>query len=319
MAGTAGDGRLSNRRFYDILTVLKEMILTGKIWENTGGMHVRNGIEGKHVFLIALSMVLLYVLSVLCFAEVLMPETGKKVKKDGSLSIDYSHMDEGYVMVKGVKSKKKQKLLVKYGKNAELRYDINSSGNYEVLPLQYGNGKYTFTLVENMSGKKYSQSGKTTLTAKMKDENRAFLYPNQYVSYTRETEAVLKATELCKDLKDPTPTEIAKTVCGFVKKSFAYDYMKANRVKKDDTKGMMPSIDECWKKRMGVCQDLSAVTCAMLRSQGVPAKLMIGDLKKLYHAWVVLVIDGEEKRFDPTAEIENKKYKKTDYTLERYY
>ena len=82
---------------------------------------------------------------------------------------------------------------------------------------------------------------------------------------------------------------------------------------------MMPSIDECWKKRMGVCQDLSAVTCAMLRSQGVPAKLMIGDLKKLYHAWVVLVIDGEEKRFDPTAEIENKKYKKTDYTLERYY
>lgn len=295
------------------------MIPPEKIRENAGGMHVKKVIGGKPVFLIILLLVLLSFFSFLCFAEVLMPETGKKVKKDGGLSIDYSHMDEGYVMVKGAKSKKKQKLLVKFGKNAELRYDINSSGNYEVLPLQYGNGKYTFTLVENMSGKKYSQSGKTTLTAKMKDESRAFLYPNQYVSYTRDTEAVKKAEELCRDLKNPTATEIAKAVCGFVKKNFSYDYMKANKVKKDDTKGMMPAIDDTWEKRMGVCQDLSAVTCAMLRSQGVPAKLMIGDLKKLYHAWVVLIIDGEEKRFDPTAEIENKKYKKNDYTLERYY
>ena len=65
--------------------------------------------------------------------------------------------------------------------------------------------------------------------------------------------------------------------------------------------------------------DLSAVTVAMLRSQGVPAKLMIGSRKNGYHSWVVLILNGEEKRFDPTAELEGKKYTKTDYTIERYY
>ena len=278
---------------------------------------MRRSIEWKHVVTVGFLFVLLYMLFTLCFAEVLMPQTGKKTKKDGSLTIDCSNISEGYVMVKGVKSKKKQKLLVKYGKEAELRYDLNGSASYEVIPLQYGNGKYTFTLVQNVSGKKYSQSGKLSLTAKMPDETRAFLYPNQYVDYTPETDAVVKAIDLCRDMKDQT--EIAKTICGFVKKNFTYDYLKANTVKSDDTKGLMPQIDDCWNKRMGVCQDLSAVTVAMLRSQGVPAKLMIGNLRDLYHAWVVTYINGEEKRFDPTAELEGKKYKKTDYTLERYY
>ncbi len=58
----------------------------------------------------------------------------------------------------------------------------------------------------------------------------------------------------------------------------------------------------------------------MLRSQGVPAKLVIGFLKKrTYHAWVSIIINGEEQRFDPTASIEGQKYKKGDYTIERYY
>ncbi len=266
---------------------------------------------------VSLLLLLLFVLCVLCFAEVLMPSAGKTKKKDGALTIDCSHMSEGYVMVKGAKSSKKQKLIVKSGKNAELQYDLNGKGNYEVLPLQYGNGKYTFTLYENVSGKKYSQSGKIALTAKMKDPARAFLYPNQYVDYTPETSAVRKAGELCQDMTDPA--EIAKTICAYVKNHFTYDYLKANSIKTNDTKGMMPQIDETWEKRAGVCQDLSAVTVAMLRSQGVPAKLMIGNLRNGYHSWVVLILNGEEKRFDPTAELEGKKYKKNDYTVERYY
>ncbi|MBR2822142.1 MAG: transglutaminase domain-containing protein [Clostridia bacterium] len=277
---------------------------------------MKKSLNGKQTLLAAVSLALVYLICVLSFAEVLMPQTGKKTKKNGSLVVDISNMDEGYVMVRGKKSKKKQKLVVKTGKQ-ELRYDINSSGNYEVIPLQYGNGKYTFSLFENMSGNKYSQAGQVSLTAKMTDPNRAFLYPNQYVDYTPDTEAVKKAAELCEGLTEQA--EIAKVICNFVRKNFAYDYMKANSVKKNDTKAMMPSIDDTWKKHMGVCQDLSALTVAMLRSQGVPAKLMIGDRKDVYHAWVVAIVDGDEKRFDPTAELEGKKYKKSEYTLERYY
>ena len=277
---------------------------------------MRKPLNRKQTFLIVVSLALVYVICFLSFAEVLMPKAGKQTKKNGSLVLDVSNMNEGYVLAKAAKSKKKQKLVVKTGKK-QLQYDLNSKGNYEVIPLQYGNGKYTFTLFENVSGKKYSQSGTVSISAKMKDPNRAFLYPNQYVDYTAKTEAVLKATELCKGVTEPA--EIAKIICNFVRKSFAYDYLKANSVKTNDTKGMMPAIDDTWNKHMGVCQDLSAVAVAMLRSQGVPAKLMIGDRKNVYHAWVSVIIDGDEKRFDPTAELEGKKYKKTDYTLERFY
>jgi transglutaminase-like putative cysteine protease len=70
---------------------------------------------------------------------------------------------------------------------------------------------------------------------------------------------------------------------------------------------------------MGICQDLSAMTCAMLRSQGVPARLMIGTLGvNTYHAWVMAVVNGEDKFFDPTAEL-NASSKTDTYTTERYY
>ena len=107
---------------------------------------MKRAMDWKRVLPVISLIALLFALCVLSFGDVLMPETGKTKKKDGDLTIDCSHMDEGYVMIKGVKSKKKQKLLVKFGKNAELRYDLNSKGEYITIPLQYGNGKYEISL-----------------------------------------------------------------------------------------------------------------------------------------------------------------------------
>ena len=41
----------------------------------------------------------------------------------------------------------------------KLTYDLNTSGDYEVFPLQLGDGSYTVELFENVSGKKYSAEG----------------------------------------------------------------------------------------------------------------------------------------------------------------
>jgi transglutaminase-like putative cysteine protease len=109
--------------------------------------------------------------------------------------------------------------------------------------------------------------------------------------------------------------EIFKTVCNYVTSNFVYDYIKSVTVKP----GMLPDIDGCWKNKMGICQDLSAMTCAMLRCQGIPARLMIGTVgANNYHAWVVAVVDGEERFFDPTAELQASNKNDT-YTTERYY
>ena len=65
-------------------------------------------------------------------------------------------------------------------------------------------------------------------------------------------------------------------------------------------------------------QDLSAVMVCMLRTQGIPARLMIGYADKQYHAWVEADVNGKECFFDPTAALSAISRVK-EYTIERYY
>ena len=100
-------------------------------------------------------------------------------------------------------------------------------------------------------------------------------------------------------------------------KNFEYDFIKSVTVA--GSTGMLPDIEYCWTNRMGICQDLSAMTCAMLRSQGVPARLIIGQLGSgTAHAWVLAVVNGEDVFFDPTAEL-NASNKADTYTTLRWY
>ena len=270
---------------------------------------------GKARFIVCVALILVVCAALVAAAIGLnLPQaSGKTVKKDGKLTIDCSNMSEGYIMVKtNKKSSKRMKVQVATA-GAKLNYDLNNTGEYEVFPLQFGSGKYQVSLFENASGKKYSKEGTVKLSVKMDNELSCFLYPNQYVSYNENTECVKYAQTLCKDMTDQK--EIFKAVCNYVTSNFVYDYIKSVTVKP----GLLPDIDECWKNKMGICQDLSAMTCAMLRSQGIPARLMIGTVgANNYHAWVVAVVDGEERFFDPTAELQASNKNDT-YTTERYY
>ena len=255
--------------------------------------------------------------AVFALSDVLMPEaSGKKVltDKNKKLVVDASHADQGYVMVKAPKTKTKLKIKVTTS-GADLQYDINGKGEYEVYPLQLGRNNYTITLYAKSDNGKYGKIGSVKVAANMKDELSCFLYPNQYVNYKADSPCVLKAIELCKGMKDQK--EIYNTICTFIKKNFVYDCIKSVTVA--NSSGMLPDIEYCWNNKMGICQDLSALTCAMLRSQGVPARLIIGRLGSgTAHAWVLAVVNGEDVFFDPTAEL-NASSKAETYTTERWY
>ena len=239
------------------------------------------------------------------------PQTGKKTKSDDRLSIDYSHMDEGYVMVRARKTDLRMQLTVKHG-NDSVSYEINGDGDYETIPLQFGNGSYRFTL--NIAQKKGSNrcvsSGSITLKCTMADELSCFLYPNQYVNYDVDSPGVKKAQELCRGLSKPR--DIVRKIRSYVKMVYRKDYVKIATIRANDIMNMLPDIAAAWKTKMGVCQDVSALACAMLRSQGIPAKLAIGSADGNWHAWVVYVIDGESRMFDPLDSARN-------YQAERYY
>ena len=237
--------------------------------------------------------------------------SGKKTKSDGSLTINIEHASEGYIEACGEETSKRLRLRVT--KDDEmLTYDLNGEGEYETFPLQFGSGKYTFTLYRNTSGSRYSQEGRVTVKAELESEDAPFLCPNQYVNYETGSELETAALTLCKTLN--TQQEKYEAVCNYVTTQFAYDYITAVTNKP----GQLPDVEKCFSRRMGVCQDLSAVTVSMLRVVGVPAKLVIGYADENYHAWVTAWFDGEEVLFDPTVELQGMGRPKS-YTVERYY
>ena len=266
------------------------------------------------VGLVMLLLLLLLALGAVAQAsssDAVWPESsGESVQTDGKLVVDASHADLGYVMC-CVSAPTNHGLKVRMVYNgAQLTYDLDNEGDYEVFPLQLGSGDYEFALFENVSGSKYSSEGKVTLSVKLTNENNPFLVPNQYVNYVRDTNAVLKSDELA------TQGEVYKTVCDFMTNEFQYDFARAQMISQGKL-SLLPDIPNSFDARSGVCQDLSAIMVCMLRVQGIPAKLMIGYADKYYHAWTVALVDGKEVFFDPTAAIGCMNAKQ--YTIERFY
>ena len=229
--------------------------------------------------------------------------------KSGDAVIDYSNAKDGYVMVKWTGGAVKIAVQVTGPNNAEkYTYYPRTDGNYDVLPLSDGNGTYKFTMLKNVSGTKYSQVLATSISVSLADNLAPFLRPNQYVNYTASSEAVKKAQDLVKNAGDNLGK--VQAVYNWVVTNLSYDYDKAATVKS----GYIPDLDNIMQVRKGICFDYAALMSAMLRSQGVPVKMVFGYTSTgEYHAWInvwseksgwmdsVIYFDGNTwKLMDPT-------------------
>ena len=212
--------------------------------------------------------------------KLLMPEaSGEKTKKNAKAIIDYSNLEDGYVMVKFTgKTEKRLKARVK-GPTTTYTYDL-TPGDWATYPLSDGNGKYQFAVYENVSGTKYSTVLAADQTVKLADEFAPFLRPNQYVDYSESSKSIAKAKELTKDITDPLK-QVA-VIYDFVVKNLTYDRQKAATVKS----GYVPVLDTVLETKKGICFDYAALMTGMLRSQGIPCKMVFGYAGTAYHAWI---------------------------------
>lgn len=246
-----------------------------------------------------------------CAAALVWPEaSGDKTLKKGGTTIDASHVQDGYIMVKQKKSSKRLKFRVSRGDD-QVTYDLNGEGDYEVFPLQFGDGTYKLVVYKQVSGNQYSQASSQSLKVELTDPNAPYLCPNQYVWYTEESETVQKSRELCENLS--SDSEKVETVYAYVAGHITYDYMRALTVQS----GYLPDVDQVLSDGMGICFDYAALMCCMLRVQGIPAQLVIGYADEAYHAWNSVYVDGEWKRYDATAKAANMSVGQ--YTTERWY
>ncbi len=213
---------------------------------------------------------------------------GSEVYSNEKAVVDASNKAEGYVMVKytgGVDTR--IKVLITGPSGTTYNYNLNNKGNYEVFPFSDGDGSYTIGVYQNTAGTKYSTAYKATVSVKMKNAFAAFLHANQYVNFTSNSQAVKLAAQLTAG-KSGT-LEKVDAVYEYVIKNIAYDYDRAATVQS----GYLPNIDDVLVKKKGICFDYAAVMSAMLRSLGIPTKLVVGYCGTAYHAWINVYVEGQ--------------------------
>ena len=238
---------------------------------------------------------------------VLEPEASGELEKrcdDGI--IDYSHTEDGYVMVCYTgETEQRLKVLVK-GPEITYAYDL-PAGEWTTFPLSDGNGSYNVGMYINVTGNKYAVVMTADFAVDLSDEFAPFLRPNQYVNYIHAPNTVQLGAELTVGIEHPL--EKVAAVYDHVIHSFAYDYEKAATVQS----GYLPDLDSVLAEEKGICFDYAALMTAMLRSQNVPCKLVVGYAGTVYHSWIsvwteengwidgAIFFDGNTwKRMDPT-------------------
>ena len=212
--------------------------------------------------------------------------SGVNVKKNTKAVIDYSNLKDGYVMAQyTAKTSNRLKAQVK-GPSTTYTYNL-TAGEWVSFPLSDGNGSYKITVYENVRGNSYASVLSLTTTVTLADEFAPFLHSNQYVDFDAAPKSVAKAAELVGERTDAL--EKVEVVYDFVVKGMTYDKKLAKTVKS----GYLPVLDEVLEKKSGICFDYAALMTGMLRSQGVPCKLVVGYAGTAYHAWISVWSEGE--------------------------
>lgn len=200
---------------------------------------------------------------------------------ENGVQIDTSHLSEGYVAVRATAQGKLKFLLSSDSSTLQYSYLLPSDGSTAIIPLQLGDGNYEFAVCKNIEGTKYSYLYRQSAQVTLSDEFQPFLRPSIYVNYSSDSACVKKATELASHAN--TEMDVVTSIYNFIVENISYDKNKAKTIGTD----YFPNPDETLQSQTGICVDYAALAAAMLRSQGIPTKLITGYVapNNLYHAW----------------------------------
>lgn len=198
--------------------------------------------------------------------------------------LDESAMAQGYLAMKA-QSENTLKFQISLG-DMTYTYTVPGDNSETILPLNMGSGSYTLRLLENIGDDKYAGLWTDTCQVTLEDEFEPFLRPSQMVKYSADSQCVALAKELAASCR--TDAEIAAAIYQYVVKHIRYDKQKAADVQP----GYLPDPDETLDSGKGICFDYASLTAAMLRSVGIPCKLITGYVDgSLYHAWNMFYLE----------------------------
>ncbi|MDR2196792.1 MAG: transglutaminase-like domain-containing protein [Coriobacteriales bacterium] len=207
-------------------------------------------------------------------------QPGSATTGDENAILDYSNASEGYVCAASRLDDTLVKVLVDAPDGTQYQYSIKQEDSYITIPLSAGSGTYLMGVYEHVTGETYAALFSQEISVEIADENRPFLYPNQYVDFAAGDQSV----QLGQQVTDGAFTEVdaADDIYMWVVENISYDYDKAAEVQP----GYLPNNDDTLAAGKGICFDFASLTASMMRSQRLPTKLEIGYAGEAYHAWI---------------------------------
>lgn len=235
-----------------------------------------------------------------------MPKTGDKVISGDNAEADYSYAAEGYISAMYSGSASAAKIRITCG---DVRYDHDlTPGKREFFPLM-GSGSYNVKIYEHVSGGDFAKLADGNFEANISSNVSTYLYPNKYVDFDSNSQCVKKAAEVCAGITDDV--EKIAEIFSYVTENISYDKNLAATVKS----GYVPYPDNTLSSGKGICFDYTSLFAAMCRSQGIPARLVIGYAEpEIYHAWNEVYTD-ETGWITPELFLKKKGYNITDATF----
>ena len=202
--------------------------------------------------------------------RVLVPEApGSDTLGSSPLTLDVSNITQGYFAAQSDSADLVTSLQITAPTGVLYSYFIEPGEN-AVIPFTEGDGDYTVVGYQQIQGDQYAALYSETLTVELENEFLPFLYPNQYVNFSPDSEASKLALSMVSE--NTSDIDALKQIYNYVVNNLSYDYDKAETVET----GYLPDVDETLSTKTGICFDYAALTTAMLRSCDIPCKLQIG-------------------------------------------
>ena len=239
--------------------------------------------------------------------KIKMPESpGTKTIEGTNVQVDYSNAAEGYISVLYSGSADGGKVRLKCG---SVQYDHDlSAGKREYFPLM-DSGSYSVKVYEHVSGANYAQLVDGSFDVSLRSTTEMYLYPNKYTNFSSSSACVKKAAELCAGETDDV--EKLALIFVYLTDTIVYDKQLAATVQS----GYVPDPDSTLASKKGICFDYASLFAAMCRSQGIPARLVIGYADPdIYHAWNEVYTD-ETGWITPELFLKKKGYNIADATF----
>jgi len=181
-------------------------------------------------------------------------------------------------------------------------YDLFGDGRVESFSLQYGSGEYTVRIMQNVRDDEYFAVDSKTFDAVIDDDIAVYLSSIQNIDWDYSKLPIEDVPYIVSDsLSDSSDLlyECADDLYFFVADNIDYDYGKIN----DLPYNYLPDIEQTYADQTGLCYDYASLFASMMRSIGVPTKLVKGYASydpDVYHAWVEIYIEGRWMILDPT-------------------